>query len=227
MTSSTPGRLSKMGASRAPLLPVMPIAVRVRARYGVGLEPARLDRLTTPRICSGVASCPHDHQHVDLLAASRRPSRFSAQPMLARFGPGGGFAISPRYPVSSAPGRSTGSSAPRASPTIQASRDQAEGRQTEADALAAYDLVMLGHRRRSSAPGIFATIGTAAVGDAASARARARPSCSRSCSLRCVCALAALCYAEFAAMVPVVRHRLHLRLRDARASSSPGSSAGT
>ena len=41
------------------------------------------------------------------------------------------------------------------------------------------------------------------------------------------CALAALCYAEFASTVPVSGLGLHLLLRHPRARSSPGSSAGT
>ena len=41
------------------------------------------------------------------------------------------------------------------------------------------------------------------------------------------CGLAALCYAEFASTRAGRRQRLHVLLRDASASSSPGSSAGT
>lgn len=42
-----------------------------------------------------------------------------------------------------------------------------------------------------------------------------------------VCALAALCYAEFASTVPVMRLRLHLLVRVTRRAARPGSSAGT
>ena len=51
--------------------------------------------------------------------------------------------------------------------------------------------------------GIFATTGTAIVGDAAPARRRPRDRRSPSCSPRVTCGFAALCYAEFAAMVPI------------------------
>ena len=51
--------------------------------------------------------------------------------------------------------------------------------------------------------GIFATIGTAAAGDAAPAGRRAGARCSRSSLTAVVCGFTALCYAEFASMVPV------------------------
>src|SRR5207247_8883550 len=57
MTSSTPGRLSKTGASTAPLLPVVPMAVRWAAGMGSALSPLASMAATTPRISSGVALC--------------------------------------------------------------------------------------------------------------------------------------------------------------------------
>ena len=65
MTSSTPGRLSKTGASSAPLLPVMPIAVRCAPGMGWALNPrasiASDDAadLLRRRVLS------HHHQHVN------------------------------------------------------------------------------------------------------------------------------------------------------------------
>ena len=56
MTSSTPGRLSKTGASSAPLLPVTPMAVRWAPGIGWALNPRASIASPTPRICSAVAS---------------------------------------------------------------------------------------------------------------------------------------------------------------------------
>jgi basic amino acid/polyamine antiporter, APA family len=68
-------------------------------------------------------------------------------------------------------------------------------------ALGAFDVVMLGIGAIVGA-GIFATIGTAAAGDAA--RPGAGPALILSFVLTAVaCGFAALCYAEFAAMVPI------------------------
>jgi APA family basic amino acid/polyamine antiporter len=68
-------------------------------------------------------------------------------------------------------------------------------------ALGSFDLVMLGIGAIVGA-GIFATIGTAAAGDAA--RPGAGPALVLSFVLTAIgCGLAALCYAEFAAMVPI------------------------
>jgi APA family basic amino acid/polyamine antiporter len=68
-------------------------------------------------------------------------------------------------------------------------------------ALGAFDVVMLGIGAIIGA-GIFATIGTAAAGDAA--RPGAGPALILSFVLTAVaCGFAALCYAEFAAMVPI------------------------
>ncbi len=68
-------------------------------------------------------------------------------------------------------------------------------------ALGAFDVVMLGIGAIIGA-GIFATIGTAAAGDAV--RAGAGPALILSFVLTAVaCGFAALCYAEFAAMVPI------------------------
>ncbi|MEP7307170.1 MAG: amino acid permease [Acidobacteriota bacterium] len=67
--------------------------------------------------------------------------------------------------------------------------------------LGAFDVVMLGIGAIVGA-GIFATIGTAAAGDAA--RPGAGPALILSFVLTAVaCGFAALCYAEFAAMVPI------------------------
>lgn len=67
--------------------------------------------------------------------------------------------------------------------------------------LGAFDVVMLGIGAIIGA-GIFATIGTAAAGDAA--RLGAGPALMLSFVLTAVaCGFAALCYAEFAAMVPI------------------------
>ena len=63
--------------------------------------------------------------------------------------------------------------------------------------------------------GLFSTVGTAAAGGAD--HLGAGPAIVLSFVLTAVaCGLAALCYAEFAAMVPVSGIGLHLRLRDAR-----------
>src|SRR2546427_5808604 len=68
-------------------------------------------------------------------------------------------------------------------------------------ALGAFDVVMLGIGAIIGA-GIFATIGTAAAGDAS--RPGAGPALILSFVLTGVaCGFAALCYAEFAAMVPI------------------------
>ncbi len=68
-------------------------------------------------------------------------------------------------------------------------------------ALGAFDVVMLGIGAIIGA-GIFATIGTAAAGDAA--RLGAGPALMLSFALTAIaCGFAALCYAEFAAMVPI------------------------
>jgi len=68
-------------------------------------------------------------------------------------------------------------------------------------ALGAFDVVMLGIGAIVGA-GIFATIGTAAAGDAT--RPGAGPALILSFVLTAVaCGFAALCYAEFAAMVPI------------------------
>src|SRR4051794_20355245 len=68
-------------------------------------------------------------------------------------------------------------------------------------ALGAFDVVMLGIGAIIGA-GIFATIGTAAAGDAS--RPGAGPALILSFVLTAVaCGFAALCYAEFAAMVPI------------------------
>jgi APA family basic amino acid/polyamine antiporter len=68
-------------------------------------------------------------------------------------------------------------------------------------ALGAFDVVMLGIGAIIGA-GIFATVGTAAAGDAA--RLGAGPALMLSFVLTAVaCGFAALCYAEFAAMVPI------------------------
>src|SRR5437870_4361527 len=67
--------------------------------------------------------------------------------------------------------------------------------------LGAFDIVMLGIGAIVGA-GIFATIGTAAAGDAA--RPGAGPALILSFVVTAVaCGFAALCYAEFAAMVPI------------------------
>ena len=57
MTSRTPGRLSKIGASRAPLFPVIPMAVRCVPGMAWALKPRASMASIAPRICSGVASC--------------------------------------------------------------------------------------------------------------------------------------------------------------------------
>src|SRR5512137_1613973 len=68
-------------------------------------------------------------------------------------------------------------------------------------ALGAFDVVMLGIGAIIGA-GIFATIGTAAAGDIA--RPGAGPALVLSFVLTAIaCGFAALCYAEFAAMVPI------------------------
>ncbi|HKJ31091.1 MAG TPA: amino acid permease [Balneolales bacterium] len=68
-------------------------------------------------------------------------------------------------------------------------------------ALGSFDVVMLGIGAIIGA-GIFATIGTAAAGDAA--RPGAGPALMLSFVLTAIaCGFAALCYAEFAAMVPI------------------------
>src|SRR5215468_2455440 len=68
-------------------------------------------------------------------------------------------------------------------------------------ALGAFDVVMLGIGAIVGA-GIFATIGTAAAGDAT--RPGAGPALVLSFIVTGVaCGFAALCYAEFAAMVPI------------------------
>jgi len=70
-----------------------------------------------------------------------------------------------------------------------------------ARSLGAFDVVMLGIGAIVGA-GIFATIGTAAAGDAA--RPGAGPALVVSFAVTAVaCGFAALCYAEFAAMVPI------------------------
>src|ERR1700740_3035174 len=67
--------------------------------------------------------------------------------------------------------------------------------------LGAFDVVMLGIGAIVGA-GIFATIGTAAAGDAA--RPGAGPALILSFVVTAIaCGFAALCYAEFAAMVPI------------------------
>src|SRR5947199_2281593 len=67
--------------------------------------------------------------------------------------------------------------------------------------LGAFDVVMLGIGAIIGA-GIFATIGTAAAGDAT--RPGAGPALILSFVLTGIaCGFAALCYAEFAAMVPI------------------------
>src|SRR5262245_38121952 len=67
--------------------------------------------------------------------------------------------------------------------------------------LGAFDVVMLGIGAIVGA-GIFATIGTAAAGDAT--RPGAGPALIVSFAITAVaCGFAALCYAEFAAMVPI------------------------
>jgi len=68
-------------------------------------------------------------------------------------------------------------------------------------ALGAFDLVLLGIGAIIGT-GIFATVGTAALGD--SERPGAGPALMISFMITCVaCAFTALCYAEFAAMVPI------------------------
>src|SRR5438445_7522186 len=68
-------------------------------------------------------------------------------------------------------------------------------------ALGAFDVVMLGIGAIVGA-GIFATIGTAAAGDAT--RPGAGPALALSFVVTAIaCGFAALCYAEFAAMVPI------------------------
>src|SRR5207249_9482071 len=68
-------------------------------------------------------------------------------------------------------------------------------------ALGAFDVVMLGIGAIVGA-GIFATIGTAAAGDAT--RPGAGPALIASFLITSIaCGFAALCYAEFAAMVPI------------------------
>ena len=68
-------------------------------------------------------------------------------------------------------------------------------------ALGAFDLILLGIGAIIGA-GIFATIGTAAAGDAL--RPGAGPSLIASFAITAIaCALAALCYAELAALVPI------------------------
>ncbi|MBL8192478.1 MAG: amino acid permease, partial [Blastocatellia bacterium] len=68
-------------------------------------------------------------------------------------------------------------------------------------ALGAFDLVLLGIGAIIGT-GIFATVGTAALGD--SERLGAGPALMISFVITCVaCAFTALCYAEFAAMVPI------------------------
>src|SRR5256884_3617248 len=67
--------------------------------------------------------------------------------------------------------------------------------------LGSFDVVMLGIGAIVGA-GIFATIGTAAAGDAT--RPGAGPALMLSFVLTAIaCGFAALCYAEFAAMVPI------------------------
>src|SRR5215470_16308094 len=68
-------------------------------------------------------------------------------------------------------------------------------------ALGAFDVLMLGIGAIVGA-GIFATIGTAAAGDAT--RPGAGPALVLSFAVTAVaCGFAALCYAEFAAMIPI------------------------
>ncbi|KAF0241039.1 MAG: basic amino acid/polyamine antiporter APA family, partial [bacterium] len=68
-------------------------------------------------------------------------------------------------------------------------------------ALGAFDLVLLGIGAIIGT-GIFATVGTAALGD--SERPGAGPAMMISFVITCIaCAFTALCYAEFAAMVPI------------------------
>jgi APA family basic amino acid/polyamine antiporter len=68
-------------------------------------------------------------------------------------------------------------------------------------ALGSFDVIMLGIGAIIGA-GIFATIGTAAAGDAL--RPGAGPALILSFSITAIaCGFAALCYAEFAAMVPI------------------------
>ena len=68
--------------------------------------------------------------------------------------------------------------------------------------LGVFDLTALGIGAIIGA-GIFATIGTAAAGGARPRRRRAGARSCRSCSRRSACGFAALCYAEFASMVPI------------------------
>src|SRR5215510_8860770 len=79
-----------------------------------------------------------------------------------------------------------------------------EGRRPEhrlARSLGAFDVVMLGIGAIIGA-GIFATIGTAAAGDPT--RPGAGPALVLSFAVTAIaCGFAALCYAEFAAMIPI------------------------
>src|SRR5881296_4784388 len=79
--------------------------------------------------------------------------------------------------------------------------DSEEPGQKLKKALGAFDVVMLGIGAIVGA-GIFATIGTAAAGDAT--RPGAGPALILSFIVTGIaCGFAALCYAEFAAMIPV------------------------
>jgi APA family basic amino acid/polyamine antiporter len=78
---------------------------------------------------------------------------------------------------------------------------EAQNEQGLKKALGAFDLVLLGIGAIIGT-GIFATVGTAALGDAD--RPGAGPAMMISFVITCVaCAFTALCYAEFAAMVPI------------------------
>jgi APA family basic amino acid/polyamine antiporter len=106
----------------------------------------------------------------------------------------------------------------------------AEGAQSLRRALGAGDLIMLAIGA-SSAPGIFSSIGTAAAGeirpDGTIVRVAAGPALILSfVLLGAVCGLAALCYAELAAMIPQAGSAYAYSM-PRWASSSPGSSGGT
>src|SRR5258707_11444394 len=176
MTSSTPGRLSKTGASSAPLLPVTPMAVRCAPGMGWALKPRASIASATPRISSAVAPL---RITTSTLPPARRPI-VSKHVMICRMPLGQLFQTKSLDEL--------------------IAETKEEGHQLRR-ALGPLNLIALGIGAIIGA-GIFATIGTAAAGDAQ--RPGAGPALVLSFVLTAsVCALTALCYAEFAAMVPV------------------------
>src|SRR6266542_3824612 len=176
MTSSTPGRPSKTGASSAPLLPVTPMAVRCAPGMGCALKPRASIASATPRISSAVAPL---RITTSTLPPARRPI-VSKHVMICRMPLGQLFQTKSLDEL--------------------IAETKEEGHQLRR-ALGPLNLIALGIGAIIGA-GLFATIGTAAAGDAQ--RPGAGPALVLSFVLTAsVCALTALCYAEFAAMVPV------------------------